>query len=105
MSQLMTQSIAPSMSQSMSPGLSGLSFVNPHAAASEAPPGLSRQYAIDGAGRSLDLSEFLTSTASTSSAWAYDEATDRQCRDLSYLALPEIAGAAFAAARRSGGTR
>ncbi len=31
------------------------------------------------------------------SAWPYDEATDRQCRDLSYLALPAIARAAAAA--------
>ena len=31
------------------------------------------------------------------SQWAYDEPTDRQCRDLSYLALPRIAQAAVAA--------
>lgn len=31
------------------------------------------------------------------SAWPYDEPTDRQCRDLSYLALPSIARAATAA--------
>lgn len=30
------------------------------------------------------------------SRWPYDEATDRQCRDLSYLALPAIAEAAAA---------
>ncbi len=31
------------------------------------------------------------------SQWPYDEATDRQCRDLAYLALPAIAAAAGAA--------
>ena len=31
------------------------------------------------------------------SQWPYDEPTDRQCRDLSYLALPRIAQAAVAA--------
>lgn len=34
------------------------------------------------------------------SRWPYDEATDRQCRDLSYLALPAIATAAAAAGGR-----
>ncbi|CUR58732.1 putative Beta-lactamase [metagenome] len=38
------------------------------------------------------------------SQWAYDEPTDRQCRDLSYLALPRIAQAAAAAMGTAKGT-
>lgn len=38
------------------------------------------------------------------SQWPYDEATDRQCRDLSYLALPRIAEAAVGATRTPKGT-
>lgn len=36
------------------------------------------------------------------SRWPYDEATDRQCRDLSYLALPAIAVAAAGATGATG---
>lgn len=38
------------------------------------------------------------------SQWAYDEATDRQCRDLSYLALPKIAQAAVSGVGLSKGS-